>query len=126
MIHSITSNMKIIRQVILGVGIAAILFELVFPPLRSPTPYYAEPQLVGQQFVAVHISRFSTWRPDLARLEHGAVVRTEIDGGELLRELAFLAVLFGAAYLWAPAFVHQARSARSEFGQEGSDSTRDA
>ena len=101
--------MKIVRHIILGVGTLTCLFVLLFPPLRSPTEYYSQPQLVDQQFVAVQISRFSAWRPDLARLQHGAVVRTEIDGGELLRELAVILVLFGAAYLWLPALIERVR-----------------
>jgi hypothetical protein len=106
--------MKIIRPVVLGIGIAAILFELLFPPLRSPSPYYTQPQVVNNDFVAVHISRFSGWRPDLARLDSGAVLRTEIDGGELLREVVALAVIFGAAYLCAPAIVEQWKMNNSE------------
>jgi hypothetical protein len=101
--------MKIIRNILRGVGIAACLFVLVFPPLRSPSPYFGEPQLVDQQFFAVQISRFSAWRPDLARLSHGQVLRTEVDAGELLRELALVVVLFGAAYFWLPVFVERAR-----------------
>ena len=106
--------MNTTRQITLGLAVAACLIELLFPPLRSPTDYYTHPQLINQEFVAVHISRFSAWRPGLARLEHGAVVRTEIDGGELLRELAFIIVLSGAGYLWLPGLVG---SARSEYAQ---------
>jgi hypothetical protein len=88
-----------IRRIIMVVGILAALFEGVFPPLRSPEPYYAQGILVNQQLVAVHISRFSSWG-DFEKFEDGSMLRTEVDGGELLRELAFLAAIFGAAYLW--------------------------
>ena len=91
--------MKIVKQLTVGIGIAAILFELLLPPLRSPSGYYAEPHLVNNQLVAVQISRFAPGGPDLARLENNAVGRTEIDAGELLREMAFLVLFFGAAYL---------------------------
>jgi hypothetical protein len=77
----------------------AILFEGVFPPLRSPEPYYAQGKLVNQQVVAIHISRFSSWG-DFTKFEDGSMLRTEVDGGELLRELALLVSFFGAAYLW--------------------------
>jgi hypothetical protein len=105
----ITARMKIARQIILGVGVAVSLIILLFPPLRSPTEYFTQPQLVDQQFVAVQISRFSAWRPDLARLQHGAVLRTEVDPGELLRELALVVVLLGAAYYWLPTFAEPAQ-----------------
>ena len=100
-----TSSMKnivTIRRIILSVGIAVLLWELLLPSLRSPSHYYTEPQMEKQQLEAVHIPRTAFGRPHLARLEHGVVVRTEVDGGELLRELAFLVLLFGAAYLWSP------------------------
>jgi hypothetical protein len=102
--------MKIIRHLVLGVGIVVILFELLFPPLRSPSQVYAETQDVDHHLVAIHISRFSAWGPDLAKTEPDVgvgVVRTEVDGGELLRELAFIVVLFGAAYLLTPKLVEE-------------------
>jgi hypothetical protein len=100
--------MKTARKIILGIGVAVSLVILLFPPLRSPEELYTRPQLVNNQFVAVQISRFSAWRPGLARLENGAVVRTEIDPGALLRELALVVALFGAVYYWLPAFVERA------------------
>jgi len=109
--------MKIIRHFILGIGIAVILFELIFPPLRSASHAYVEPQDVDHHLVATHISRFSAWGPDLAKTEPDVgvgVVRTEVDGGELLRELAFIFVLFGAAYLWLPALVEQSAKTKLE------------
>jgi hypothetical protein len=91
-----------VRQVIVVVGVAVLLFEAAFPPLRSPQQFYTEPQLVNGEFVANHISRFSVWRPGLAKLEHSEVVRIEVDPGELTREVIFLTVLLGLAYSCAP------------------------
>jgi len=110
--------MNTVRRITVGVGFASCLFVLIFPPLRSPTNYYAETQSVDQQLVAVHISRFSSWHhptwarvgPDVAISKYGVIVRTEIDAGELLRELVFIMVLFGGAYLWLPATLDRARS----------------
>jgi hypothetical protein len=101
--------MKIARKIILGIGVAVSLVILLFPPLRSPAEFYSQPKLVDNHFVAVQISRFSDWKQDLARVQGGYVVRTEIDPGELLRELALVVVLFGAVYYWLPAFVERAR-----------------
>ncbi len=98
-----------IRKVILAMGIMAILFELLLPPLRSPSPNYATLQLVDQHLVAIHISRFSLGALDSnsAKLKDGTVIRTEVDGGELLRELAFLVVVFGTVYLLVPTYIGQ-------------------
>jgi len=104
-----TTRMKIAKHIILGVGIAACLFILIFPPLRSSTEFYTRPQSVKQELVAVQISRFSVWKPDLARLQDGVVVRTEIAPGELLRELGLVVVLLGAMFYWLPAFLERAR-----------------
>ena len=110
----IMQQMKTIRHIIVGVAIAVCLAVLLFPPLRSPSPAYAEPKLVGPpvggRFVAMRIPRVTgLYGPSLSRLSDAAVVRTEVDGGELLRELALIVVLFGAAYLWMPALVDRAR-----------------
>lgn len=110
----IIKRMRISRNVCLAGGVAAGLFVLLFPPLRSPTDYYTQPQVVEQQAVAVRLSRFSAWRPNLARLPHGVVVRTEIDPGELLRELALILVVFGASYLWLPTLVDRLRLASAQ------------
>ena len=106
--------MKILRPLILAVGVAACLIVLLFPPLRCPSAYYEQPQLVGAaiggHFEAVQIPRFSGfYGPSLSKLKDGAVVRTEIDAGELLRELALVGVLFGAAYSLLPALLERAR-----------------
>ncbi len=110
--------MKIIRTFILGIAIAAILFELMFPPLGSSSRSY-EPQLVDQHFVAGHLSRFK-WHPgDVATMDNMQwVVRAEVDGGELLRELVFIVVLSGAAYLWLPALVGFYRSEIAQMNSE--------
>ena len=90
--------MKILRHIILAVGVAVCLIVLLFPPLRCPSAYYEQPQLVGAtiggHFEAVQIPRFSGfYGPSLTKLSTGAVIRTEVDAGELLRELALVAVL---------------------------------
>jgi hypothetical protein len=54
------------------------------------------------------------WRVDLAQLEEGATVRTEVDAGELLRELVFWAAFFVAAYRWLPAFLDLKRTEIAE------------
>jgi len=99
-----------IRQAILAVGIAAILFELLFPPLRSPSQIYSELEHVSGSYhlEAVHVSRFPNWGTDMTKLDNDrGIVRTEIDAGELLRELMLMVVLFGAAYQWLPVIVGQ-------------------
>ena len=110
--------MKNFRHLVLGIGVASILFVLLFPPLRSSSRSYAEPQLVDQKFVAWHLSRFR-WRPGAAATNpDGTVVRTEVDGGELLRELALIVVLFGTARLWLPVFVDRARLESAQIKSE--------
>lgn len=113
--------MKILKPLILALGAAFCLAVLLFPPLRCPSAYYEQPQLVGAaaggRFEAVQIPRFSGfYGPSLSRLKNGAVVRTEIDAGELLRELALVVVLFGAASIWLPSLLERARqeSARTQ------------
>lgn len=64
---------------------------------------------IGGHFEAVQIPRFSGfYGPSLTKLSTGAVIRTEVDAGELLRELALVAVLCGASYFWLPFFVERA------------------
>ena len=110
----INTRMKVINPLILAVGVAVCLIVLLFPPLRCPSAYYEQPQLVGAafggHFEAVQIPRFSGfYGPSLSKLSGAAVVRTEIDAGELLRELALVVVLFGAAYFWLPGLLERAR-----------------
>jgi hypothetical protein len=127
------NNKAKIRNVVLAAGIAVVLFELLFPPLRSPSPIYSELQHIDGSYrqQAVQVSRFPNWGQDMSKLDNDrGVVRTEVDAGELLRELAFLAVLFGAGYLWLPAFLNQTNDwnerALSEYAQKKYDSKDDA
>ena len=97
-----------------------MLFVLLFPPLRSSSRSYAEPQLVDQRFEAWQLSRFQ-WSSGVVATnpKGGFVARTEVDGGELLRELAVIVVLFGAAYYFAPMLADQ-------YAKNKSDVTPDA
>jgi hypothetical protein len=103
---------NIIRNFTLGLGVAAALFVLMLPPLRGLGPGYIEPNLARGRFEQPwHISRFR-WSPGqwATNPEGGFVARTEVDGGELLRELAFVIVLFGAGCLWMPKIIELGRA----------------
>lgn len=110
------TRMNVIRPLILAIGVTVCLIVLLFPPLRCPSAYLEQPKLVGasigghfEAVEAVHIPRFSGfYGPSLSHLKSGAVVQTEIDAGELLRELAFIVLLSGAVYRWLPALLKRA------------------
>jgi hypothetical protein len=105
-----------LQRIIPAIGIFACLFILLFPPVLSPDEYYSHLKVVGGQpsnngFViggtfapAISISRFAAFAGVATTQERGPM-RVEVDAGELLRELALIAVLSSAAYLWLPFLV---------------------
>jgi hypothetical protein len=110
--------MRLTKYFILAFGLAAVLFVLLFPPLRSSSRSYTEPQMVDQKFVAWQLDRFK-WGPGVvATNANSTVARTEIDSGELLRELAFIATLAGAVCFSLQLFIQRAQlgSARMNSG----------
>jgi len=100
--------MKNFQNTVCAVGITACLFISLFPPLRSPDERYARLKVAGPNngwFEPVaHISRFFDFRDAVFTQEYG-YLRTEIDAGELIRELVLIAVLSVASVLWLPPFV---------------------